>query len=39
MTERDTHTQGRGEQLIWLNKVEDKRDADATEPAVYLDLA
>lgn len=29
MTESDSHTQGTREQLIWLNKVKDKRDADA----------
>lgn len=37
--ERETLTRrGHGEQLIWLNKVKDRRDADATVLAVYLDL-
>ena len=39
MTERETLTRrGQGEQLIWLNKVKDKRNADTTALAVYLDL-
>lgn len=39
LCDRETLTRrGHGEQLIWLNKMKDKRNANATELAVYLDL-